>query len=228
MIDYIKAQLANTPQDLEYKQFRERLACSALPVLGIRTGVLRAIARKLSADISLDNLLQQAPETYDELTVMGLIIAYKKCDITKKIAYIDKFLCYVDNWATNDIVVSTIKVKSPQYFEFALGLLNGDTWHARFGVTALMTNFLDEQHIDIVLDKLLSVKCHEYYVNMAIAWLLSVAYIKFKGKVTQFLLDFKSDTVFAMTVGKIRDSRRVSGEDKQYIKDIFNRTNAKR
>jgi 3-methyladenine DNA glycosylase AlkD len=58
-----------------------------------------------------------------------------------------------------------------------------------------------------------------YYVQMMVAWLLSISYIKFKEKTYQFLLSNKLDNfTFNKTISKICDSYRISKEEKQQLK----------
>ena len=64
----------------------------------------------------------------------------------------------------------------------------------------------------------------EYYVNMAMAWLLCECFIKQKAKTISYLQNHKLNkfTINKM-ISKCCDSYRVSKEDKEYLKQF--RTN---
>ena len=56
---------------------------------------------------------------------------------------------------------------------------------------------------------------------MALAWLISVLYIKYTQKAKEFLLNNKIDkSILKMSIRKIKDSYRVSNTDKKWIKKI--------
>ena len=84
----------------------------------------------------------------------------------------------------------------------------------------MMTHFIDEAHIDKMLDKLVSCPRCGYYLDMGIAWALSFCYIRFPEKTEQAIFDGRLEyEVLNMTVRKIRDSFRISKEDKDRLKD---------
>ena len=70
-----------------------------------------------------------------------------------------------------------------------------------------------------VLNILLSIDREEYYINMAIAWTLADAYVDFKDKVNDIIINKKlSPWVHNKTIQKICESFRISNEDKAYLK----------
>ncbi|MGN1123024.1 MAG: hypothetical protein ACI4RR_01670 [Eubacterium sp.] len=65
------------------------------------------------------------------------------------------------------------------------------------------------------------IKTDEYYVNMAIAWALSVAYIKYEDKVLDILKNKTLDAfVHNKAIQKIRESNRVDKAKKEYLKAL--------
>ena len=60
-----------------------------------------------------------------------------------------------------------------------------------------------------------------YYNDMAIAWLLSVAFVKNRDETFEYLnYDKLSNFTHNKTISKIRDSFRVSAEDKELVKRL--------
>jgi 3-methyladenine DNA glycosylase AlkD len=83
----------------------------------------------------------------------------------------------------------------------------------------LMDYYIDDEYIDKTLDILSKTDTDFYYVNMATAWALSVAFVKYKEKVLNLLKSKTlTKTVQNMTIQKIRESNRVSKEDKELVK----------
>ena len=53
----------------------------------------------------------------------------------------------------------------------------------------MLDYFLNEEYIDKVLNILLSIDREEYYINMAIAWTLANAYVDFKDKINDIIIN---------------------------------------
>ena len=82
----------------------------------------------------------------------------------------------------------------------------------------LMSFYINDEYIDEVLEILKGIKSDKYYVNMAVAWAFSVIYVKFKDK-TQLIIESRclSPWVQNKSIQKIKESFRVSSEDKAYL-----------
>ena len=88
----------------------------------------------------------------------------------------------------------------------------------------MMDHFLIDEYIDDVFKNIeyIARKKHEYYyVKMGIAWLISEAYIKFKNKTEMYLSSNSlDDWTQNKSIQKIRESFRVTKEDKEYLKKL--------
>ena len=86
----------------------------------------------------------------------------------------------------------------------------------------LLDYYIDREHLRLIFDYIKKEESKEYYVQMAISWLLSVMYVKYTNETYDFLKDSKlDDFVVRKTVSKVQDSFRVSKEDKERIKTIL-------
>ncbi|MFR5876618.1 MAG: DNA alkylation repair protein [Eubacterium sp.] len=213
----LREELFNN-QDLKYKQFHSKLVpnISNDKIIGVRVPILRKIAKQAFKE-NAENLCVY----YEEQVVRGLTIGMKKCSAEEHIEDIKAFVPLIDNWATCDICSSSFKfVKKNQddYFDFLVSYIDKSEFETRFGIVMLMDFYLDDKYIDIVLDILKSVKSEYYYVNMAVAWALSVAFVKYEDKVTEILkAKILSKDVQNKTIQKIKDSFRVSKEIKKNL-----------
>lgn len=208
-------------QDLKYKEFHSKLIPTVSPdeIIGVRIPILRKIAKALAKDN------QPFPiEYYEEKMVKGFIIGYEKCDIEKHLNDLADFLPLIDNWAVCDCVCSTLKFTEKHrenVWNFLQQYINGSEYEVRFLVVMLMDYFLIDEYIDRVNDIFLSFDRKEYYINMAIAWALSVEFVKYEDKTMSI---FESRVlppwVHNKAIQKTCESYRVSAETKAYIKTL--------
>ena len=88
----------------------------------------------------------------------------------------------------------------------------------RYGVISLMTNFLDEAHIDQVFAALRNVKHDGYYVKMALAWLYATTAVHFFDLTLAELENEHIDTwTRNKSYQKMRESRRFTPEQQAVI-----------
>lgn len=197
-------------------------------VIGIAMETIRKIAKGLLKS-SGESFLKIAKnktfqnQYYEETLIEGIVIAGLK-NVSDQIEHFKTWVYKIDNWSTCDSVVSSLKVlktKPEEYYEFFKKLCFSESeFVARFGIVTLMTIYLNELHIDDILNICKSIKSEFFYVNMAISWLLSFAYVKFKDKTLKlFKQKCLSKFVQNKAISKCRDSFRVSKEDKEILKE---------
>lgn len=204
--------------DLKYKDFHTKLVPNISPdrFIGVRVPVIRKIARQAFKE-NADNPC----EYYEEVMVKGITIGMKKCSASEHINDIAEFVPLIDNWAICDCCATSFKFVSDDlsaYYDFIKGYIGRGEYETRFAVVMLMSFYINNEYIDEVLEILKSINSDKYYVNMAVAWAFSVAYVKFKDK-TQQIIESKclSPWVQNKSIQKIRESFRVSGDDKAYL-----------
>lgn len=206
--------------DEKYKDFHSALVPN-LPkerLIGVRIPVLRKIAKKVSEE----NYFELGSYYYEEIMLKGMVIGYKKCSVEERFKMLDDFVPLINNWAVCDCSCSTYKFvnkNKSEVWNYILPYIEKSEFEKRFAIVMMMDYFLDDEYIDKVLDIVSKIKTDEYYVNMASAWLLSVAYVKYKDKTEKLILSVVlSDDVHNKTIQKIRESNRVSSVDKEKLK----------
>ncbi len=116
------------------------------------------------------------------------------------------------------------KSNKEKYFDYATSCIKDkNPLKKRLGIIILLKGFINNTDINRVFDIILTLSNEsDYYVNMAIAWLLCEAFVKCRDKTMSFLKNKKISTfVLNKTISKCRDSKRVSTEDKLYLKTLF-------
>lgn len=211
-------------QDLKYKEFNDKIVNNNVyPTIGIRIPILRKIAKEWAKNDYLD-YINSKHTYYEEYMIHGLILGYIKMPFNDLLKELDKFIPYIHDWGMVDIPVSNLKCfkkNLDEGYEYILKLLKGDTFSIRFGLILLLDYYINDKYIDNTLDIVLNIKNNDYYVMMARAWLLSVAFIKYKDKTIKILNNSKIDKVTVnKTISKICDSYRIKEEDKIEVKKL--------
>lgn len=206
-------------QDLKYKDFTKKLlpTVSEKRIIGVRIPVLRKIAKNLNGD----NFNWYY---FEEVMLHGLEIGYSNCDFDEKLRLLDKFIPRIDNWSVCDSVSSTLKFineNKEKFLNYLEKYMNSkEEYELRFVVVTLMNYYVEDEYIDFVMDYLTSIKSSYYYVNMAVAWALSVAFVKYECKVMPIIQQKKlTKEVHNMLISKIRDSYRVDISKKEFLKN---------
>ena len=169
-------------QDPTYRDFHKKLLPTVDPerLIGVRTPQLRSLAKELSGTPEAEDFLASLPHTYyDENTLHGLLISNGK-DISWVIAQLDRFLPFVDNWATCDLTRPKIFQKHlPELLPKVKEWLASDhEYTVRFGIGMLLSFYLDRAFQPEYLTWVASLHRQEYYVNMMIAWYFATALAK--------------------------------------------------
>ena len=109
---------------------------------------------------------------------MMLITGIK--DYPKCMEEVQRFLPYIDNWATCDFPEPKCfrKNKKAVLEEVRKWIASTETYTIRYGIGMLMRLFLDEDFSPEYLEMAAGVQSQEYYVNMMIAWYFATALAK--------------------------------------------------
>lgn len=220
--EFAKAELQKN-SDFKYKKFSSSLIPNVDNILGVRLPVLRKIAKEI-VKCDWKYFLQNWDEKYMEDTMLlGLVLSYLKEDFTEMLELTANFVPKINNWAACDTFCNGLKfVKKDMYaaFNFLTSYLKSKKeYELRFGVAMLLSHFIDDEFIDEVLEILFNLKSDYYYAQMAIAWAVSICYIKFPKKTYKYLKNSSlQDFIHNKTISKIIESFRVSKEDKEKLR----------
>lgn len=211
----------------DYKRFNEKIISTNYEVLGIRMPALKALAKELATDPEVETYLEQAEfTTYEHILLYGLVVSQlKKVPLEKIFRHLDPLILKFDNWAHVDTVISALKIFGKHSNEVLSHFLPLKTHKGEFTkrvfVIVLMDYFLNDTYIDIALKHMTEVPQGQYYVDMAIAWAISVGLIKFYDKTLPLLEQQKfSKFVHNKSIQKARESYRVTPERKEFLNSL--------
>lgn len=204
-----------------YREFSSKLTKTKYPILGIRIPILRKLAKEISEGNSLSYLEFSKNDKFEEVLLQGLIISNIK-DENDFLKYLDNFVNKIDDWSICDSFCNSLKIieKNPdKYFKyFTKYLKSNKEFKIRVCLIVYLNFYTTKEYVDKIIENILNIKSNAYYVEMAVAWLLSEIYLVDKEKVINLLKNKKLNKfVNNKTISKLRDSFRVSDEDKQEL-----------
>lgn len=223
---YIQKRLFEL-QDLKYRDFTASLipTVGKETVIGARSPMIRKLAKELS-DEQKTKFINDLPHRYYEENNLHAAIIESIRDYDTVIFELERFLPFVDNWATCDMM-------RPRVFKRHLPELlskirewsaSEHTYTIRFGLEMLMCFYLDENFRTEYLEIASAVRSEEYYVNMMIAWFFATALAKQYDSALPYIEQKRLDTwVHNKAIQKSIESYRVSDEQKEYLRRLKNK-----
>lgn len=217
-------------QDLKYKKFHSSLCPNVDNIIGVQVPKLRRIAKELTKEKYIKYLELDDITFYEEKVIQGLLIGISKISIEETKMYLEKFIPQIDSWAVCDTVCSSLKITNKyqeEMWQFLEKYINSNKeFEIRFAIVMYLEYYLNDKYIDKVIKNINKVKSDKYYVQMAIAWLLSVSYIKQKEKTLEYIKDNNlDDFTYNKALQKIIESYRVSKEEKENIRAMKRKAN---
>ena len=214
--DFIKAN-----SEEEYCKFHSRLTRSNYPINGIRIPILRKYAKDVVKAKDTTSFLAMKSQCYEQCMLKGLIITRLKLDDDQFFPLLESYIHEIDDWALTDVVCSGIHRKDAVYLNKVKQYAKSqDIWFARWGIVAIMCNFFDKD--EVICELVDNLVAKDYYVDMALAWLIQVLAVKNRQTAISLMQSEKvSAQVKKFAVRKIKDSFRISKEDKEYFAQII-------
>ena len=219
-------------QDLKYRDFHAKLmpTVDKGTVIGVRTPELRKFAKEYGKTEEAKIFLQVLPhQYYEENNLHGLLIEQIK-DYDQCIEELERFLPYIDNWATCDLLaVRTVKKNLDLFIKEIYRWMESEhTYTIRFGMNMLMRYYLENEFKLEYPEKVAAVRSEEYYVNMMRAWYFATALAKQYEKILPFLEEQRMDVwTHNKTIQKATESYRITLEQKEYLRTLRIKTNRK-
>lgn len=198
--------------------------------IGVRTPDLRAYAKELSGRADLSAFLADLPhECFEENQLHAFLISGIK-DFESCLRELERFLPFVDNWATCDQM-------SPRVFGKRHGELRPcllawlDSPHpyvVRFAIKMLMDHYLEEDFDPAYPALVAAIRSEEYYVNMMVAWYFATALAKRYEEVLPYFTQGRlSPFAHKKGIRKALESYRVPPERKEYLRTLLSITGRK-
>lgn len=213
-------------QDKKYKEFHSSLCPNVDNIIGVRIPELRKLAKQIAKENPkefIENPVKK--QYYEEIMLEGFVIGYMKATLEEKLHYLDNFIPEIDNWAVCDCTASTLKFidkYKKEAWEYLQKYINSKKeFEKRFAIIILMDYYLTDEYIDKVLEIYNKIDSDQYYVQMGIAWAISVCFVKYREKTRKILHNNNLSTfTHNKSIQKIIESTRVDKETKEELKKL--------
>ncbi len=221
----ISEQIENWLFSLSEKEYGD-FSASLMPtvdrarVIGVRVPLIRKLAKSLDG---YDGFLENLPHKYVEENHLHAFLLEKETDFDSLIIKLNRFLPYVDNWATCDSMKPKVMKKHPEKLlhHIKIWLTSKDVYTVRYGINLLMSFFLDELFVPDYLNLVAEIKSDEYYINMMRAWFFATALAKQYEQTLPYIENKALDVwTHNKTLQKANESFRITKEQKAYLKTL--------
>ncbi len=211
--------------DAKYKEFHSGLCPNTNNIIGVRVPVLRNYAKEIAKGDFRAYLDNARNYYYEEIMLQGMVIGLAKMNLEERLEYIKKFIPKIDNWAICDVFCAGLKFvnkSKKNVWEFMQKYKKSTKeFELRFYIVMMLDFYITDEYINEVINILDNIKHEGYYVKMAIAWTVSVAYIKYPKITMKYLTNNTLDEfTYNKALQKIIESYRVSNEDKDIIRNM--------
>jgi len=214
--------------DEEYRKFTSSLIPNVDNILGVRLPELRKLAKNIAKGDWRTYLAQADNRYFEETMLQGLVIGYAKTDIEERLRYVADFVPRIDNWSVCDSFCTGLKFTKNHrslMWDFLQPYLSSDKeYEIRFGVVMLLLYFVEDEYIERVLQWMDRIRHEGYYVKMAVAWAISVCYVKYPEPTMAFLKNNTlDDFTYNKALQKIIESLRVDSGTKHVLRSMKRR-----
>ena len=212
-------------QDITYRDFHSRLIPNIEKdrVIGIRTPILRKFAKEYAKTDDAQKFIRELPHYYYEENNLHMMIITGIKDYDTCVIEIERFLPYIDNWATCDLPVPKCFYKNKEKLldNVISWIKSDDTYIIRYGIETLMSIYLDDAFESSYPRLVSEVISDEYYVNMMIAWYFATALAKQWEAVIPYIEEKRlPEWVHKKTIQKAVESYRITDEQKKYLRAL--------
>ena len=213
--------------DEKYRKFQKGLSPGIENILGVRVPILRDYAKKLAKEHKIRELLNHIDDEYsEEIMLQGILIGLEKDQDFKNILKdIEKYVPKIDSWGVCDVFCTGLKITKKhlkEMWNFLQKYVKSDKeFEIRFGVVMILDYYITEEYLEKNFDIFDNIKSDKYYVQMAVAWAISICLIKFYDKTIKYLKTAKIDKfTYNKALQKAIESYRITEEQKNELRKM--------
>ena len=224
-VEKVREELLKNSEE-KYKKFTEKLIPETENILGVRTPVLKNLAKKIIKEgRGEEYALCDDMYYHEEFIVQGMVIGFLKADFEEKRKFVEKFIPKIKNWAVCDNFCSVFKVPKKdkeKVWEFLEKyFVSKEEYEVRFAIIMSLKHFMCEKYLEKIFIKLDNLKNNNYYVQMGAAWVIAEGFTKYSEITLKYILKNNLDNfTHNKAIQKICESLRVDSRTKEYLKSL--------
>lgn len=193
-------------------------------MLGLRVPDVRALARKTAASADWEAQLSALEHTYmEERMLHGMVLGYVKgLSVEDCLEHLRAFIPLINSWSVCDTVCATltfVRRHKEEVWHFLEPYFTASGEYAvRFAVVMALDFFVEESYLERMFAHFDAIRHEGYYVKMAVAWAVSVCFVKCPVPTERYLAANRLDDFTQnKAIQKIRESFRVAPADKERL-----------
>ncbi len=212
-------------QDKPYGDFQAKLI-PTLPrekMIGVRTPALRSFAKRLYGSEEAGAFLCALPHFYYEENNLHAFLLERIKSYDECIFLTERFLPYIDNWATCDMFLPPVFRKNTDALSERIEswLTSDKVYTVRYAVGLLMKLYLGDLFLPSQAEAVSNLPADEYYIMMMCAWYFAEALARrWDDAVIYLERGLLDPRVHAKAVSKAIESRKITQEQKKYLREL--------
>ena len=227
-----KAEIRHKLEELAeegYRKFSASLTPGKENILGVRLPLLRKLALTLTKGdwrsyLSEAGQVPVSEASMEEELLQAMIIGYCDTDLEEKLSLAAAFIPRIECWSVCDSFCSGLKVtdtNKDRIWGFIQPYLSAEQeYEIRFGVVMLL-HYLEPEYAPLAFTSFDKIRHEGYYVRMAVAWVISMYYVKLPEITLEYLKKNELDKfTYNKALQKIVESLKVSQEEKALIRGM--------
>lgn len=209
----------------KYQKFASGLIPNCNNLIGVRIPNIRKIAKRIAKENPIEYLGNINDIYFEETMLKALIIGNMKDDIEIVLEQVALFIPKVSNWSICDSFCNELKIVR-SHKEIVWKFLqkywqSEEPYEIRVAVVIFLFHFIEKKYLDDLMFVFDVIKNDDYYVKMAVAWAISMCFVKFPKETMEYLKNNNLDKeTYNKALQKIRESLQVDKETKELIKTM--------
>jgi len=221
ILSYLKSNYSGE----EFKEFTKKIVNSKSEVIGVKTDVIKSLAKSIVETNSKQFLDYKDVTFYEQKLLYGFVLAYSKLKLQEFEKYFNFYLSIIDSWAIVDSPICAMKIiknNKDYFFEKLVNNLNHkNPFAVRFSVVAFFKFYLTDNYVDKVIEIYKTLKSEHYYINIGLSWGICEILIKHFDKGVNLLQTKQlSAIVQNKAIQKACESFRITEQQKQFLKTL--------
>ena len=203
----------------KFADFQRRLIFTNRKILGVRTPILRKIAKEYT--LEMENILSFPNEYYEVVFIKLTQVA--QLPYEKFLLHLDDCVSWMDNWALCDCFKAKCIRKHKRDFLPVLQTLfdrGGEYWQ-RYPLVVLLSEYVEKEYLSDAEIFIAKADTSYYYVHMAVAWLIAEILVKEYDFGLELLKKRLTDTkTHNKAIQKAIESFRLTQEQKDFLRSL--------
>ncbi len=194
---------------------------------GISIPEVRKLAKRIAKNNYKEFFETNDFSTFELRILHAFTLGYVKDDINTLLEYFEKFIPYVNDWATNDSLCQNFRVARKEQNEVWNFLMrykdSKKEFEIRIVAVVLLSHYLNDEYIERVFKVIDNLNTDDYYSQMGVAWAVATIMGKYPSRCLEYLTSkgcHLDQPTYNKALRKIRESFKVSKEMKVMIKNL--------